>query len=78
MLKGNKKWKALDWQLRVMISCTVLAVIVWWPLVSTLSSAFDIHAYQVGIFGTLVFLFGPWMAGGLYIGYKEWFTDEAA
>ena len=79
MLKGNKKWKALDWQLRAVIIGLFFTFTTYWPILSMVTAPLEYSmSYYIGAFASCVVVFLPWIVVALYIGYKEWFTDEAA
>lgn len=69
MLKGNKKWKALDWQLRAIIIGLFFTVTAYWPILSIVTAPLEYSmSYYIGVFATSVV--------GFYIAYKEWFSED--
>lgn len=75
MLKPNSKWKALEWQLRAFLIAIAVAVFVWWPSLNLFLNLTNISIHAFGFWLWLLTLLAPFWCVGLFIAYKEWFTD---
>ena len=76
MLKGNKKWQAEHWAFRLFVIVMAITLIVWWPMLSLVTSGLEYSLSRyVGAGLAALITFFPWLAGLLYAGYKEWFTE---